>query len=506
MKRILSIFLALALLCGVFALASCGNSNTPTTDPSITTDNGIGTGKETEGTTVETTMPPPTVGSDYGKNKLAGYEDVNFEGKTFTFEAVLDGADWNCYEIVVTDETKTDSLSMAITRRNDTMAELYNCGIEQVSNADGILASDFATENCRVDIAATHYSMNAKANGQWYDLTTLGVDLSNPWWDQGFVNDVMVDGKLFTILGDFSLTSFDATWVLFYNKEVLDQNTKLRGTDFYELVDNGEWTIDKFTEILQKAKQDDGDQTMTTGSSDIYGLVTSTFGIRGLYFGAGGSYVTKTEDPAGNTTFTHGFNNNASLVAQKVVDIYADEAVTIAAYTTVQSQLTNGLTLFAPETLDKARNWSEAGLQNFGLLPHPVYNEEQLSTIGYKHNVDNHLIYLCVPKTINYELSTIANFLELYGFHSRYIVYPEFLNLYKYNWTNSEEDARMLDIIINSRTFDLGYQFNWGGVDSELISGVQGGTNIISQIGAELGGVVETKAQEYKDYIKENNK
>ena len=499
MKRVLSIVLALMLLCGVFALASCGDSGS--TQTSSTTDN-LGPGEGTEPTTVQTEMPAPGEDDEYGLKPLAGYENVNFGGKIFTFEAVLDNADWNCYEIAVADEDASDSLSMAIIRRNDTMMELYNCGIEQVTNADGILANDFATEQCHIDIGTGMASLGNLGTGQWDNYHTLGIDLTNPWWDQGFVNDVTVDGRLYAILGDFSLTSFDATWVLFFNKEVLDQNEKLRGTDFYSLVKNNEWTIDKFTELVQKAKQDDGDQIMTTGTADIYGYISSTFGIRGLYFGAGGTYVTKTDDAAGNTTFKHGFNDNASLVAQAVIDIYADDASTIAGYTTVGSQFTNGLALFAPETLDKARNWSEAGLKNFGVLPHPVYSEEQLQSIGYKHNVDNHAIYYIIPKTINYDLSIIANFLEVYGFHSRYIVYPEFLNLYKYNWTNSEEDAEMIDIIMNTRTYDLGYQLNFAGVDAELIAGVQGGTNIIAQLGAELGSVVEERAQDYKDWIK----
>ncbi len=503
MKKIISLLLALALLCGVAALASCGDGSKTTT---AGTEETLDTGTQTEGTTAKFEFSDPLAGdTSIGHQKLPGFEHIDFGGKIFTFEAILNRADWNCYEVAVIDEDASDSLSMAITRRNDTICELYNCGIEQVSNAEGILTNDFATEQCHIDIATGMASIPSLGSGNWYNFHSLGVDLNNPWWDQGFVNDVTVDNRLYAIIGDFSLTSFDSTWVMFYNKEVLDQNEKTRGTDLYELVDNGEWTIDKFTELVQKAKQDDGDQVMSTGTADIYGLVSSTFGIRGLYFGAGASYVTKTDDVAGNTTFTHGFNDTASFVAQAVIDIYADDAASIQGYTTVGSQINNGLTLFAPETLDKARNWSNAGLRNFGVLPHPVYNQEQLQTVGYKHNVDNHAIYYIVPKTINYDISIIANFLEVYGFHSRYIVYPEFLNLYKYNWTNSEEDARMIDIIMNSRTFDLGYQFNWGGVDAELISGVQNGTNIVSQLGAELGDVVEQRAQEYKDWIKSND-
>lgn len=506
MKRICSAVLSLALLCGTLALAACGgNGGTTTTAGTNAPANTLGTGVGTEAVTTQDPNYFPDVGDEAaGEKKPNGYENVDFNGKTFVFEAVLSNKDWNAYEICA-DEEATDALSNAITRRNDIMAELYDCSIEQITNAEGTLSNDFATDSCHVDVAACQYNANGKANGNYYNLAKY-LDLSHPWWDQGYVNDVTVDGKLFTIIGDFSLTSFDATWVLFFNKEVLQQNDKIKNYNFYDLVDKNEWTIDTFYEVVQKAKQDDGDQVMTIGSGDIYGLVSSDFGIRGLYYGAGASYVTKTDDAAGTTTFTHGFNNQAALVAQKVIDIYADEAASIENYSKVGTQITNGLTLFAPETLDKARNWSEAGLENFGVIPHPAYSTEQIQTTGYKHNVDNHMIYYCVPTTLNYDLDLIWDFLELYGYHSRYIVYPEYLNVYKYTYTHSEEDARMIDIIMQSRTFDLGYQFNWGGADSELISGIKSGSNVVSQLGGSIGDVIITAAQDYKDTVgKVNN-
>ncbi len=61
--------------------------------------------------------------------------------------------------------------------------------------------------------------------------------------------------------------------------------------------------------------------------------------------GPGASYVAKVDDVAGNTTFTHGFNDNASPVAQAVIDIYADDAASIRDCTAVGSQINNGLTL-----------------------------------------------------------------------------------------------------------------------------------------------------------------
>lgn len=507
MKRICSTLLALAMLCGTVALASCGgqgNANTTVGTQGNTPE--ITQGQGTDAVTTEPEDYPDDIYAEgAGEKKPAGFENVNFHGKTFVFETPLDvNNGWDSYEVAVADENATDSLSVAIMRRNDIMAELYDCSIETRADSEGTIASDFATDSCHVDIGALHWSITDKGNGNYYNLANY-LNLENPWWDQGYIRDMTVDNKLFTIMGDFSLTSFDATWALFFNKVVLQQNDKLKGYNLYELVDNNQWTMDTFLEIIQKAKQDDGDQVMTVGSSDIFGLVSSEYSITGLFYG-GNSYVAKkTDDAAGNTTFTHGFDNHAANVVDKIISIYNDEAVAIAKYTTVNTQINNGLTLFAPETLDKARNWSEAGLDNFGVLPYPAYDEAQINSTGYSHYVVAHLIYTCVPTTINYDLDIIWNFLELYGYHSRYIVYPEYLNLYKYEYTNSEEDAQMVDLILNTRSFDLAYYGNWGSAESELWSGVKSGNNVVSSLGGEIGSVIISKAEEYKNKIADVN-
>jgi hypothetical protein len=98
------------------------------------------------------------------------------------------------------------------------------------------------------------------------------------------------------MLGAFSLTSLDATRVLFFNKTVKETTEHLRDVDFYRLVYDGEWTLDKFYELLKYAARDDGDAVMTVGTDDIFGLLSTTSGIRDLYFGAGQSYVNKTDN------------------------------------------------------------------------------------------------------------------------------------------------------------------------------------------------------------------
>ena len=501
MKRVLSLVLALVLIMGVLALASCGGNGDGTTTPKpVITGDG-----KTEATT---TYNPAAALPGEAEGPLAGYEDVDFGGYTFTFAAHINATDsWPDYEVYA-DEDSGGILDAAIIERNNVMYDNYNCFIEVEDIELNTIGNDFNTNSCNVDIGSYKYNMGSKGtSGQYYDFYTLDVNLNNPWWDQGIVRDGTVDGQLHYMLGAFSLVSFDATWVLFFNKSVQENDPDISGIDFYQLVYNNEWTLEKFYEIIKKAGQDDGNSTMETGTGDIFGLVSSDFGPRGLYFGAGQGYTIKTDDAAKNSTFTHAFNDAAAEAAEQIVEIYSHDYVKTAGYSTVYSQITSGLTLFAPETLNKASMFAGAtggtATVQVGVLPHPKLTADQAE---YRHTVDNHMIYICVPKTCK-DLDRISKFLELYAYHSYHTVYAKYLELYKYEYTTDTDTAEMVDIILKSRTFDLAYYYGWGGnVDSEFRSRILEGENIISTLGGELGKAIENSAVTYKENLKEAGK
>jgi hypothetical protein len=292
---------------------------------------------------------------------------------------------------------------------------------------------------------------------------------------------------------------------LFFNKTVLENTPALEGYDPYEFVANNEWTLDKFFEMVKKAGNEDGDSAMTTGSGDVYGFVSSDFGIRGLYYGAGQSYITKTTNKDGTTTFTDSFTDAAVEATDMIIDIYSHEFVTITGYTTVDSQIRGGLTLFAPETLNKASQYAGAATGvnggtdpvDIGIVPHPKLSSDQAS---YKHNVDNHFIFVGIPTTCT-DLQRIADFMELYAFHSYYTVYNDYLNLYKYNYTTDVEAAEMVDIILKSRSFDLAYQGGWGSVDTTFLSNVKNGENAIATVKGKLAEAILEGATGYKEKL-----
>ena len=499
MKKIISLLLAVTMLMGVLVFASCGNNgNTDVTTPLITGDG------STEGTTASQTGAP-TVPTDPNA-PMAGYENVDFGGHTFTFAGYINATNgWPDYEVYA-EEDRQGILDAAIIERNDILFENYNCFIAVEDIELGTLTNDFATNQNRIDLVNYTYSPGSVGDGNYYNYHALDIDLSQPWWDQGYVRDITIDNQIYSMIGAYSLVSFDATWVLFWNKTVQEQDEDIRDIDFYELVENNEWTLDKFLEIIKKAHSDDGDQVMTTGSGDIFGYVSSTFGIRGLYFGAGQGYVNKTEDKTGTSSFDHAFNDAAVTATNKVIEIYDNAGVTITDYKTVDSQIRGGLTLFAPETLNKASMY--AGKQGasteaiqIGILPHPKLSADQAE---YKHNVDNHLFYTCIPKTCT-DIDRIADFMTLYAYHSYSTVYEKYLELYKYTYTTDTKAADMVDIILKSRSFDLGYLFYWAGVDTEYINSVREGRNVIAELSGALGSAIIAAAENYQQWLHEKN-
>ena len=88
-----------------------------------------------------------------------------------------------------------------------------------------------------------------------------------------------------------------------------------------------------------------------------------------------------------------------------------------------------------------------------GLVPYPLYSESQ---DNYAHYTDNHLMPYAVPISVPDPL-VMGEFIEVFGFHSRYIVRSAWIDAYAYEYCSDVDSAEMLDIILDTRTYDPGY-------------------------------------------------
>ena len=495
MKRVLSIILAAAMLCCILALAACKNNTTPTTtNPPDTTS-------ETKDSTTE---PEKTI----GEYKRPGFEEVDFDGKVFTIAVPVGKGDgWNNYDIAPDDENSPDPLDQAILKRNKIIEELYNCKIVQKSSANpiGELESDFATGENTIDMVADRYALPAFSDGNFYNVNNLNLDLTKEWFDQGFVRDMTIDGKLYAICGEFSIESLDATWTMFVNLDILENSERIKDVNIFDLVRNYEWTLDKMLELCRYAKVNGGSDKMTLDDpEDVFGLISSSDQVIGLYIGGGNVFVSKTDDENGNSSFSSGSNSQLSVdTTDLILEIIADTSVSIpTSIKDVGPAFKNGRSLFASGAMSQAKDFAKAGVR-FSVIPEPMLNPEQEA---YYHYVDNHSSYYAVPKTCA-DINVISDFIELFAYHSRFISYREYLSLYKDTYSFAGEDSYdMFDIIVHSRRYDAGYELQWVGIAKTYAFDILAGANTIPEpIYPKFDRILQEAAKAYKEKINSYN-
>ena len=100
----------------------------------------------------------------------------------------------------------------------------------------------------------------------------------------------------------------------------------------FDIVNRGEWTVDKMIEMVSAVAQDNGDQTWT-GGEDTFGLMSSTYNSIGVITSMGIRLV-------GVDAATHTFStsvdqilaNNAVEAVDKAGELYALEGVYVGSY------------------------------------------------------------------------------------------------------------------------------------------------------------------------------
>lgn len=524
MKRSIAFILALAMMICVFAMTGCGDTEQPATTttksqtpvqtttggdqdkPTQTTAGDEPTQTTTEATeSTETTTETPLIPVDpmeswEGLTKLPGFENVDFRGEEFvicarTTDDVSFPSDIEIYS------EEPDAISTAIRERNALIESLYNCTIRLEPSEDppSLVNAEVTSGKQTIDMYTVHYAGERMAtSGNNYNLLSLGIDFSNEWWDQNYAKSYTIKSAsgtpaLYGMVGDFALTAYTATHALFFNKNVYEtQIEQALGYDIYQLVRDGDWTMDVFVEMIKKAGTDNnGNSAYSYSEGDILGWARTTHATHGLHAATGLQLITNE-----NQTLSFNALNNVnawSVNIDKAIEVWNVEQAETLGYTDVRNALTAGNTLFASEVLDVLRRMKDADV-SCGLVPYPKYSKAQEN---YAHYVDNHLTAYCVPTSV-VEIETMGQFIELFAAHSRKIVRSAWIDTYAYEYCGDADSAEMLDIVLNTRTYDPGYIY-WATIEGEVSQMINSGKNNftkwVDKRAASItgaGGMIET--------------
>ena len=414
-------------------------------------------------------------------------DDRDFDGYEFTILAnsVAYNSHWYSRDIYV-EEENGETINDAVYSRNRAVEEKYNITITGIFSADqynhanrSIMAGDDAYDMYTIPLQGM--TARLAQEGKLLDLKDVPyIDLEKPWWDQKANGQLSINRKLMFTISDLLVIDKDALFIYLFNKDVI-QEYEL--DDPYKLVRDGNWTIDKMWEMAKVVSRDiNGDGIMD--DNDAYGLISQTHTMHGNVVGSGHFVIIKDENDLPVLNITHPL---IEASYSKWIEIINDRSNTVVAqdwdskYADIWDYQLQVLT-------EKRGLWLYTGMNrvtllremdcNFGILPNPKLNEDQKEYYNAVHAWCTTSI--SIPITSDPERTGII--LEALTAESYYTLRPAYYDIsLKTKFMRDDESAEMLDLIFNTRCYDLGHVYNWGGIFDMFGSiTLQGRTDFVS--------------------------
>ncbi len=496
MKRTLTIS---ALLCAALAAVSCGD----TESPSSTQNEDHLAAESTQAITEAQTEPDEQV--------LYPLPERDMDGFTLRFFNYND--EWLTWAVTaLTAEAETgDNIDDEIYRRNTRIKEKYNCEITEtlVRSTDDEFRKIVMGGEDLYDIAMLYDDRIAAAYTagllESWDVLEY-ADRERSWWNQD-ANDVFsLTGEQFAAVGDFTLGMASRGFIFMFNKDLI-RNADL-DVSIYDMVRNGTWTLDNYTEIAKQFTKDlNGDSVIDEKDQwGAGGAVKQYFG--GFITGAGIKYVEIGED--GMPYFTIPGNTRAMNVMESILNQHDGAQIYyLGTESDVHTVCSNTATMFANGQM-AFLSTSIKGIDRFrdmesdiGFVPFPKYEETQENYYVLTSGTG----VAAIPTTLSPErYENVGILLDAMSRDSQKNLLPAYREVVlKTKYSRDADSADMLDIIFRSGVFDFGLSI-WPDVTYyKYMENYLNMKNNFASMTEKQEKVVNKKIQDMLDAIAENN-
>lgn len=404
--------------------------------------------------------------------------------------------------------TTDEVLNAAVMERNNYVHQLTGVEIvaHAVDNVVDTLNDELASGTNNYDMAMP-FMPGAATLAQEGKLHALNderfeglIDLTQPWWDANATASLSVDGTVFFTTGDISIMQKIVSTAVTFNKEMYASLFPGEKT-LYEMVDDGEWTLDKMVELSKIATVDSGDGK--AGLDDQWGCSASWGDANMLYLASGNTICAKDSDDL--PVFS--MNSNASVdAAVKILEIlqqddwviHANEMTAMGATNIWVSSLDvfgEGRALFrntAFSAIKKLRAYEE-GVE-FGIVPMPKLTAEQED---YYTPCSALYAYGVVIPTSVKDPEYSAYMTELICCEAKNYVTDAYYEVtLKKRDSKDDETERMLDLIFSNVVYDTGYIYGFDGASNILY-------NLMSSNSTDVMSSIETVQDSIEAAIEE---
>ena len=443
--------------------------------------------------------------SDTSVTYKAELPDTKYNGATFT----VGGVEPDLYPSITLafdyEDPQEETISDSIYRRNRRIE----------ADLDIVFANEYVGDHMMV---LTVFTDNVMADDDIYQLIMLinrhafaqavagyalrpdqidYIDMTKPWYITKANEAMNICGLPILAYTDECLNAYLQSICVFFNMNLVDDMNGIESP--YTLVNNNEWTIDKFYESAQKAVTDvNGDGLYVTDDGDVFGVVAEVDSFfPSMWIGANTTVITK--DSENVPRFSAHSNKKLigileNLESQLAVDgFFCDsnrEFTNVvgggdAVRNTGTAYFTEGGSLFRVGCVGYIQLLRDMEA-NFGVVPLPKYDENQKEYLSRMCDGWLHV----APATVR-DTKLLGAVLESLGAESKNYVIPAFFDIALENKFIRDEDResteKMLSMIFDNATIDL----------SDNVWHEIAGNIIIGQVSVGQGGYASALASQY---------
>ena len=301
--------------------------------------------------------------------------------------------------------------------------------------------------------------VGARVLYNWLDIPN--VDLTQPWHNHLANEPATINGKLYAINSDLSISTLLYTYGMFFNYNLMEQYG-YTSSDLYGLVFEGKWTLDKMSEITAGIWQDlNGDGRHDAGDIHGYSVINGSINTHDVWLAAldlSPLLVIRDQEDY-EVTF---YGERTVTALEKVANLYHNSEGTLfdnsGDWRNIPKYFSEGKVamtqLYFGETTESLSEMEDT----YGILPLPKLDEEQS---GYYTNCWDQFTVFAVPLTMpESDGEFVGTIYEVLCAESYKTVFPAYYDVaLKSRYSAEPATAEIIDIIMEGRNLDFTFQY-----------------------------------------------
>ncbi len=395
------------------------------------------------------------------------YPDLDCEGAEFTFLNVTEDT-WGTNTALVPEGPSAEEIIIdTVYKRNKALEDKFNVKFtminKELDETGSYLRMLVQSQDDTID-AGLLYGKEVAASMQSNALTDLStistLNLYSEWWNQKFRDSAQFgsSGSLYFAQSDISLMSFDLTWCVIANKGMIENKNM---DNPYELVRNGQWTLDKFYQMCLEGREENGENfdRYQEGGKSVYGVVTYGNFVLAALLGSEIQLVEK--DDLNLPVFELDTSEKFVDFSNKYKTIFTSAGVGLHSNgdgaVNYEEIFEDGRALFVGAEIKAATRYRKLSW-DYMILPAPKYSEDQQSY----HSATLHATPVMVIPVTNSDTETAGIILDAMAYLSRKDLLPVYYdNTLCLRAVRDLDAVDMLDIIRDTREYETSLLYGW---------------------------------------------